>query len=279
MKVNPLKKLQSARKANVKENKNIISEVQLLLDTAGQEEREALRIVGLEHHVIHAENTRSVEIERKKFEEEYASSSFTETEIKDLCIKYDLRMLPTRLFVGKLDGEVASKLKAFVSKHKSEIGHYSDNFYVIAPPKAFKLEDQPVKPERIDPILVYKVPGARNREENQYILIHKWDKDFTLYRRLVALKYKSLTTLHMFWTLFLTLIVSAIPLIAGYNPITLWGYSFIPVVFVCWYLLALFSYYEAAGDHRRRGSTIEDGLGRFTTRDLWNNNFKRQVFR
>ena len=280
MKVNPLKKLQDAREANVEENKNLISEVQLLLDTAGQEEREALRIVGLEHHVVHAENTRGVEIERKKFEEEYASSSFTESEVKALCMKYDLRMLPTRLFIGKLDGEVASKLKAFVSKHKSEIGNYSDNFYIIAPPKAFMLENQPPKPRRIDPILLYRVPGERNRQENQYVLIHKWGKDFTLYRRLVAMKYKSLTTLHLFWTMFLTLVICAIPVLAGYNPLTLWNYAFIPVVFASWYLLACIPYYmEAGGDSRPTSATIESQLGKFTTKDLWNSRQKRKVFR
>ena len=187
MNVNIVKKLENKRKNSQKETEVVIQEVKLLMDSEAEAERSALKVAGLVNHMEHIDQKRGQEIERAKFEEEYGNNVFTENEIKDICLKYDLRMLETRRFLGKIDGEVAVKLKHFMADKQGEMGNYSRNFYVIAPETAFQLEKQPRKPPRqIDPILVYKVPGA-----DQYVFIHKWGRDFTLWRRFRGFYFES----------------------------------------------------------------------------------------
>ena len=74
-------------------------------------EKEALRAAGLDHHVQKVESDKGVEIERKQLEETYDDLVFTRQEIKDICIKYDLRFLRTEYFKAALDTEIAGKLK------------------------------------------------------------------------------------------------------------------------------------------------------------------------
>jgi hypothetical protein len=144
----------------------------------------------LDHQVIEADTRKGVEIERREFEKQYGNDTFSEDEIKDICIKYNLRFLRSKHFNGKIDGEVASKLARFNKEHGQEMGGEGE-YFIMAPAKAFALYNRPVKPPRdIDPILLYKVPKSDN-----YVFIHKWGKDFSFLRRLQGLYYENLFTI------------------------------------------------------------------------------------
>lgn len=187
MRVNVVDKLEKTRKSSQDQAELVVQEVKLLMDTEAEAERKALRIAGLTNHMEHVDQHKGQEVERAKFEEEYGNSVFRENELQAICMKYDLRMLPSRRFLGKIDGEVAVKLKHFMENREGEMGNYSENFFIIAPESAFQLENQPRKPPRqIDPILVYKVP-----RKDQYVFIHKWGKDFTFWRRFRGFYFES----------------------------------------------------------------------------------------
>lgn len=190
MKVDIVKKLNDQRKTSIDSTEKIVGEVKLLLDTHSQKERMALKIVGLDRHVQEVERTRGVEIERSKFEEEYGNKVFHIDEVKEICMKYDLRLLETRRFAGKLDAQVAYKLSAFIEAHEQEMGCSSNDFYIMAPEYAFNLSNRPAKVRDMDPVLLYRMPRT-----DHYVFIHKWGLDFTIMRRLRGMFFSSLSSM------------------------------------------------------------------------------------
>jgi len=190
--VDIIKKLGNKRTAAKEGVETVVKEAQLLLEENANSEREALRLTGLDHQIRQVDKKRGAELEREKFEEEYGNETFTKDEIKDICLKYDLRMLNTHKFKGKLDGEVASKLARFCEAHKHEMGGHSDDFHIIAPAKMFELRGEERTPVNItmDPILLYRVPRT-----GHYVFIHKWGKDFGPWRRLQGMFYNSVESM------------------------------------------------------------------------------------
>lgn len=186
MKVDIIKELDRNRSNTQNTAESLVNEVKLLMDESARRERDALYVAGLTAHIEQVENAKGTEITRQKNETAYGERTFTEAELKAICVKYDLRMLRAKLFNGKLDGEVAPKLARFIENNKYEIGNQSGNFFVIAPPNSFKLSKRPVKVRDVDPVLLYKVP-----KEDQYVFVHKWGRDFTLWRRFLGMFYSS----------------------------------------------------------------------------------------
>jgi len=185
--------LESKRQMSVDKTENVPS-VKLLM--SGEDgDREILKRTGLDHDIKEAEKIKGLEIDRKNLEDTYKGFVFTEEEIKDICIKYDLRLLPTKHFRGDLDTEVAEKLKAFVAEHP-EIGAVSESFYIIAPENSFDLEYSDAKPSaKTDLILVYKVRTERGELE-KFVFIHKWGKEeFSSLRRLKGIFYESTSSM------------------------------------------------------------------------------------
>jgi len=205
-KVGLKEELDKKREDSQKNADGFLKEAQLLLESNTQQEKKALRIAKLDNHIRAVESKRGVEIERKKIEDEYGNSAFTSEEIKDLCVKYDLRMLPTSRFNGQLDSQITYKLRAFIDAHENEMGNASSDFYVIAPSNAFDLDGRPAKPfVAIDPILVWKAP-----REDKYVYIHKWGKDFTFLRRLRGMFFESEASMWSFTTSFWIITLSTI---------------------------------------------------------------------
>lgn len=206
MKVDVVEKLEQNRSSSKMTVNRIENEVGLLMAPDMSAEREALRKAGLTMHSQEVERAVGSEIERQKLEDHYGSKVFKAEEIKDLCVKYDLRLLRASDFAGKIDGEVAKKLAAFVDAHKNEIGNYSaESFYILAPGSSFKLEDRPVKVRNVDPVLLYKP-----RSGDGYVFVHKWGQDFTAWRRLRGFFFESLGNM---WTVsfsFYFVLISAV---------------------------------------------------------------------
>ena len=152
---------------------------------------EILKRTGLDHEINKAEKIKGLEIDRKNLEDTYNGFVFTKDEIKDICIKYDLRFLPTKYFRGKLDTEVADKLKKFVAEHP-EIGAVSESFYIIAPDNSFDIKYPCSNPSsKTDLILVYKVRTERYGVD-KFVFIHKWgNEEFSPIRRLKGIFYES----------------------------------------------------------------------------------------
>lgn len=192
MKIGLKKELDKVRKKSINSVESIITEANRLLTAGADAEQEALRKAGLNHKKMMVETAQGVEIERKSFEEQYKDHVFTEEEIKNICIKYDLRFLRSEFYRGNLDTQLGSKLKKFIEDHP-EVGNSSDSFYIMAPDNCFELIERPAKPFwtiKTDPVLMYKLP-----KQNKYVYIHKWGRDFTILRRLRGMLLSSLSNM------------------------------------------------------------------------------------
>jgi hypothetical protein len=202
------KELNKRRKNTIDSVESVITEANRLLTAGADEEVKALRAAELDGQRKQVERAKGVEIERRDFEEKYDSHVFTQEEIKDICIKYDLRFLNSRDYIGTLDSEVATKLKYFIKNHPEAGGGYSA-FYIMAPETSFHLDNRKEKSfltVNVDPVLLYKLPG----NENKYVYVHKWGKDFTILRRLRGMILQSTSNMWSFGISFWMIAITAI---------------------------------------------------------------------
>jgi len=204
IKVNPVKELNQKREATINDAEAVVKEVKLLMEADDAADKDALRRAGLDFHLNQVENKKGETLEREKFEEEYKNKVFTESEIKAICIKYDLRFLNTEHFIGKIDGRVANELSKFMKEHCP--GNERGSFFIMGPGASFKLDAKKREPRPVDddPVLFYKLRnntiGNHHEAETKYVYIHKWGKDFTIARRLRAIFFKNVFSM-WFYTL------------------------------------------------------------------------------
>ena len=183
-KVDITEEVKKKRKSSEEEANDVVHEAQLLLEGSHQEEREVLKAVGLGHNIQQAERTNSINLERKTFETEYSGEVVMQkNEIKDLCIKYDLKFLRADYYKGHTDLSIGPKINRFVKSNN--ISPSKGDFFLLAPGIAFNLEERPKPPKQRDPVLFYKVPN--NTSEDMYVMVHKWGNDFTILRYLRGL--------------------------------------------------------------------------------------------
>lgn len=179
--VSIIEELESSKTSKKKaiETSDAIKEIKLLMDAAAAEDDKILRSLGSSHQYIRDKETLAKHLEIEKFDKDYAGKVYTIDQIKDLAIKYNLKFLKTEYFKGKIDIEVAAKIKEFSKETKAPIDEYTlgRRYYILAPPAQFNLEL--VKRTRpVDPLIFFQLDG------NHYRLIHKWGADFTIFRRI-----------------------------------------------------------------------------------------------
>lgn len=201
--------LEEKRAETIKAASDVNPDVKLL--TAGDyaKERDMLKAAGLGHAIEVAEKQTGLNIERHQFEEQYSGHKvFQEDEIRDLCIKYDLRLRPSKDYKGPVDKELGTKLnKFFEDNNLSKTGYDVDCLYIMAPKKVFNLKEKP-KPvrrpisEMWDPVLLYEIPTREtgSNKTRRFVFIHHWGNDFTILRYLRGLYTESFTS--AFWITF-----------------------------------------------------------------------------
>jgi hypothetical protein len=265
-KVDILKELEQNRDSSKKKVDNVVKETQLLLECSESKEREALRIAGLDHEIRIVDSERGRELERENSETHYGGKVFTQTEIRDLCMKYDLRLLPSRMFSGKIDPVLGKKISDFVEKHQNEMGNSSSDFYIMAPGHSFNLENRKPKPPRnVDPVLLYKIP-----KKDEYVFIHKWGADFTVWRRLRGMFFESDGS--MFWlgsTFYAFLIATIISLTSNFVPSvgSMFGMFGLTLLLSAALGLVTLLIFTSSGDARN-----------VFTRETWNSKEKRRTY-
>lgn len=199
MKVKVIDELSRKRDVSVEEIKKaedgLTVEAKQLLLGASIAERQVLANAGLDDNIKKHEDAKGVNLERERFEGTYGEKVFTEDEVRDICQKYALKLLPSKFYKGGIDPVLGAKIVEFFKKNNIDSGNYeaANNLYIMAPPSAFRLAKK-VDPFRIqlDPVLFYRI-GRRN-DTPMYVPVHQWGNDFTVFRRLVgAVKYN-------FWT-------------------------------------------------------------------------------
>ena len=99
-------------------------------------------------------------------------SIFDIQEIKNLAIKYRLRLLPSKFFSNTIPKEAIFKIKQLSKKSNTEI----KKFVILAPSKAFDLED-----ENADPLLFIQLSNTK------YYLVHQWGNDLSWFNKIKSL--------------------------------------------------------------------------------------------
>tara|TARA_B100000780_G_C21123251_1_gene455214 strand:- start:2714 stop:3460 length:747 start_codon:yes stop_codon:yes gene_type:complete len=100
--------------------------------------------------------------------------------IENICTKYRLRFLDSKLFAGDIPYEAQLKIK----KIENQIDHRFSSFKILAPESRFKLKDSTE-----DPILFVALGNG------EYYMIHKWGDDMGWYRNVINFPLRNITTL------------------------------------------------------------------------------------
>lgn len=210
------KQLSRGRENSVNDTKESVKKIQLLLEGDAIEERKILAEAGLDFNIKKVETQVGVNLVREKKEEQLNAKVFTEAEIKETCIKYNLRFLHSRKYKGSIEPTLGSAILNFFKEKNIDSKSYeaANNLFIMAPSKAFNLEERP-KPAPIDPVMFYKMSTT---EGDMYALVHKWGKDFTVFRRLLGAAKES--SWNWYWTMIILSFVSLTIGTAciGFNP-------------------------------------------------------------
>lgn len=163
-----------------KKNENVlVKEAETLLLNAHDEDIKVLKDAGLSHYIEYEESKQEVFNSLNHHSEKYVRKCYTGKQIKELCIAYDLRCLPSQLYNGSIDGELASKIKNFFEQIDKPVNR--DHLFILAPVEQFNTIEH--VPLNTDPVLFYCENRAYNKnsgpnENDTLVLLHQWGDDF-----------------------------------------------------------------------------------------------------
>lgn len=175
-----------------------LEEVKSLLSHEEAREREILATLGVDSCVKQYEDKKASYLERQDLKKKFSTEVFHIDQIKNVCVDYDLRFLPSKLFKGWIDTELGPKVKRFLSDKKITDYDLENSFYIMAPAKQFNLAEIDSVPKQYDPLLFYRI------EDQNYCLVHQWGTDLSDLRYLFAFRKKSFfhSQIHLFFVLF-----------------------------------------------------------------------------
>lgn len=101
---------------------------------------------------------------------------YNEEQIKELCIKFRLRFLPSEYYKGTLPYEAVSAIKAF----EKEFNPADAKYLIVAPAEFFQLKDH-----YADPLLFAQLGNGN------YYLLHQWGKDFKPYSQVLFYPFRN----------------------------------------------------------------------------------------
>ncbi len=114
-------------------------------------------------------------------------------DVRQVCVHYRMRMLPSHRYHGPIDPEFGAKLNRFRREHQLTDEDLEHDFFVVAPAETFDLEKR--QRPLVDPLLLYRV------DAQHYKLVHQWGGDLHPLRFVRAWRHRSLTNMTVYWTL------------------------------------------------------------------------------
>ena len=187
-----VKELQSVKEDTVRQFRNsedpIIKDVETLLIGMGERDASVLRNVGLDHQLEYVKKHEDDYNRTKYADKIYEAESYVGSQIRELCIGFDLRLLPAHLYNGSIPTDLARVIDNFAKTHELDIKQ--KDYYILAPAEQFKEEIRHVQVRR-DPILFYRLPSgssttsssAKPQLKDTFVQVHNWGNDFTDARR------------------------------------------------------------------------------------------------
>lgn len=146
--------------------------------------------------------------------------------LRDLCVRYRLRLLPAGLYRGELPRQAIGAVRALEAAH----GTVLRGFHVMAPARRFQLCDADG-----DPLLFVRV------EDDRYYLVHRWGSDLSPWR--AVLHWPLRGPLHLTITMAALVLVIAALMPNGLltrDPAAGWwgGHRLLFVLWTAWVVLA-----------------------------------------
>jgi hypothetical protein len=156
------------REKETEESSFIVEHFKDVLEDAVEEDKEILSEAGFSfsHYEKAKENT-----ERKFGKNLDTKRIFSKSEIKKLCLNYNLRFVETQYYKGTIPPELPQKIKEAKENIGTDINH--DDYFIVAPLNSLKLEKEPK-----DPLMFIKLT------DEFYYLVHKWGNDLSITNRI-----------------------------------------------------------------------------------------------
>ncbi|WPP48529.1 hypothetical protein [Catalinimonas niigatensis] len=170
-----------------------LTEVQEVLLKESKKEQKALRHMGLSANPI--EKQKHHGLWQTQLNQHYRGEVFHVDDVRQVCMEYHMRMLPSHLYRGPVDPEFAVKVKNFQRTHHLSDEEVSKEFFIVAPAKAFELEERQRPVVDLDPVLLYRI------DDNFFKLVHQWGCDLTLSRYVASWKKRDLWNMTCHWFL------------------------------------------------------------------------------
>ncbi len=195
-----------------------------LLREQGAQEELLVTQLGMQHSLDQINDPRR----HRWLTQRYDGGVYYAHDVRQVCVNYRMRMLPSHRYCGPIDPEFGAKLNRFRRAHQLTDHNLRHDFFVVAPAETFDLEKR--QRPLVDPLLLYRI------DEQHYKLVHQWGGDLHPLRYLAAWPHRSLTTMTLCWTLFtlvLTLglfgvlaesLTNALTISAVFTFLVGWGY-------------------------------------------------------
>ena len=159
-----------------------------LLREQGEQEERLIQQLGLQRSLTQINDPR----QRQRFNKQFAGEVYCLDDIRQVCIDYRMRMLPSHRYHGPIDPEFGPKLRNFQRKHELTQDDLEHDFFIVAPAETFGLEQR--QRPLVDPLLLYRI------DDQHYKMVHQWGGDLHPLRYLQSWRHRSLTTMTLYWT-------------------------------------------------------------------------------
>lgn len=186
-----LEKINSEEQYTI-DNNEVIKQSTLLLE-APKEDTKLLEEFGIDHQIKAAEKITVLNNRQKAIGKLFGEKTYTGNQIKLLCNKYYLKLLPVRYFRGNIPVELSEKIREFADKNDIVLTGARYNFFILAPYTQFTKdphndEEDIKRGIKINsaPVLFYR-EGERDRiacEDEVFTQVYSWgDANFSNIRK------------------------------------------------------------------------------------------------
>lgn len=168
-----------------------LAEIEQMLRQESVKEQKALQHMGLSDNPV--EKQKHQWLWQSRLNEQYQGEVFQVEDVRQVCMDYSMRMLPSHLYRGPVDPEFAVKVKNFQRTHQLSDEEVSRNFFIVAPTEAFELEERQRPVADLDPVLLYRI------NDNFFKLVHQWGSDLNVFSYVASWKKRDLWNMTCHW--------------------------------------------------------------------------------
>lgn len=128
------------------------------------------------------------------------NQAYSHEHIKELCIRFRLRFLPSELYKGTLPYSAITAINQFENTFNQGD---KKQYYIVAPAEFFKLQDR-----FSDPLLFAQLSNGT------YYLLHQWGEDFKPYKQAMVYPMRNEKTLAI-TSIALGIVVTLLSIVSG----------------------------------------------------------------